>query len=121
MPEPYPYIYVNADGSARELHPDERAYLETEFKGGDGDMPYIKGSYEERDGWGEISGYMKRALLPRGTPVAPAPAENPNRPMTREEYIAWNRAKGLTVIENADGSLTIMDGEPDKPRGAQDS
>jgi len=36
MPEPYPYVHVNADGSARELHPSERRYLETEFKGGDG-------------------------------------------------------------------------------------
>jgi len=47
--EPYPYIYVNADGTARELHAGERAYLETEFKGGDGAMPYIKDSYEERN------------------------------------------------------------------------
>jgi len=38
----YPYIYVNADGTARELHAGERAYLEMEFKGGDGAMPYIK-------------------------------------------------------------------------------
>jgi hypothetical protein len=50
--EPYPYICVNADGSARELH---------------------------------------------------------------EETIAWHRAKGLTVIENDDGSYTIM------PRPQRDS
>jgi hypothetical protein len=32
MPEPYPYVHVEAEGSAGELHPSERRYLETEFK-----------------------------------------------------------------------------------------
>ena len=45
--DPYPYVYVLADGSARDLHADERTYLETEFQGGDGAMPYIKdGKYK---------------------------------------------------------------------------
>ena len=47
---PYRYVYVIADGTARELHASERQYLETEFSGGDGVMPYIKSSYSERDG-----------------------------------------------------------------------
>ena len=105
--QPYPYIHVNADGTARELHASERAYLETEFKGGDGAMPSIKDSYEERNGWGEISGYLKRAALPAGTPVADAPAEDPRRPMGREDYIEWLRGKGVEVNENSDGSLTV--------------
>jgi hypothetical protein len=49
---PYPYVYVNADGTARELHANEQKYLETDFKGGDGAAPYVKSSYQERDGWG---------------------------------------------------------------------
>jgi len=53
--QPYPYIYVNADGTARELHAGERAYLETEFKGGDGAMPHIKDSYEKRNTAGASS------------------------------------------------------------------
>ncbi len=111
---PYPYVYVNADGTARELHADERQYLETEFTGGDGAMPYIKSSYEARDGWGEISGYLKRSQLPPGTPIADAPAENPNRPMNREESIAWLRAKGVEVVENSDGSYTMLARRADK-------
>jgi hypothetical protein len=107
----YLYIYVNADGTARELHAGERAYLETPFKGGDGAMPYIKDSYEERNGWGEISGYLKRAALPAGMPVADAPVEDPSRPLGRKEYVAWLRGKGLDVTENSDGSWTIS-----KPR-----
>jgi hypothetical protein len=30
-------------------------------------MPSIKDSYDERNGWGEIGGYLKRAALPAGT------------------------------------------------------
>jgi hypothetical protein len=99
----YPYVYINADGTARELHAGERAWLETEFKGGDGAMPYIKDSYEERNGWGELNGYLKRTALPAGTPVADAPAEDPRRPMSHEELIAWLRAKGVRVTENGGG------------------
>ena len=107
----YPYIYVNADGTARELHANERTYLETEFQGGDGAMPYIKSDYQERDGWGEISGYLKRALLPAGTAIHAAPTEDPSKPLSREESIAWLRAKGVEVVENADGSYTML-GKP---------
>jgi hypothetical protein len=104
---PYPYVYVLADGKARELHPAERTYLETEFKGGDGAMPYVKTHYDERDGWGELSGYLRRSLLPGGTPVANAPAEDPSRPRTSAEQIAWLRGKGLEVTENSDGTYTV--------------
>jgi len=104
----YPYIYVNADGTAREVHAGERTYLETEFQGGDGAMPYIKDTYDERNGWGDLNGYLKRAQLPAGIPIAEAPAEDPNRPMSREESVAWLRAKGVEVVENADGSYTML-------------
>ena len=107
----YPYVYVNADGTARELHASERAYLETEFQGGDGNMPYIKDSYEERDGWGELNGYLERSKLPDGTPIHAAPAEDPSKPMSRDETIAWLRSKGMEVVENADGSFSAS-----KPR-----
>jgi hypothetical protein len=100
---PYPYVYINADGTAREVHADERAYLETEYKGGDGAMPYIKDSYEERNGWGELKGYLARTALPARMPVADAPAENPNRPMSPKELIGWLRSKGVRVTENGGG------------------
>jgi len=106
--QPYPYVYVEADGTARELHAAERGYLETEFKGGDGAMPSIKDSYDERNGWGEIRGYLKRAALPAGMAVADAPAEDPRQLLiTREDYVAWLRGKGVEVTENSDGSLTV--------------
>jgi hypothetical protein len=60
--------------------------LETEYKGGDGAAPYIKDSYDERNGWGELNGYLRRVSLP--APLADAPAENPNRPMSQKDIIA---------------------------------
>ena len=105
--EPFPYVYIDAEGTARELHAAERAWLETEYKGGDGAAPYVKDSYEERNGWGELSGYLKRDALPAGTAVADAPLEDPRRPITREDFAAWLRSKGVDVTENDDGSMTV--------------
>jgi hypothetical protein len=109
--EPYPYIYVNADGSARELHPNERNWLETPFKGGDGAAPNVKSDYDERNGWGDLNGYLMRSLLPEGVAIHDAPAEDPSRPMNREEFIAWLRNKGMVITEKSDGSFTTS-----KPR-----
>lgn len=103
---PFPYVHVHADGSARELHASERRYLETEFLGGDGAAPYVKSSYAERNGWGELTGYLARTDLPAGMAVSPAPAEDPLRPMSQAEHIAWLRSKGCEVVENSDGSYT---------------
>ena len=113
MPEPHRFVHVEADGSARELHPSERRYLETEFKGGDGAAPYIKSRYDERNGWGDLTGYLDRTLLPDGIAVADAPADDPTRPLNQEDYIAWLRGKGVEVMENPDGSFTV------KPRRTQ--
>jgi len=109
--QPYPYIYVNADGSARELHPNERTYLDTPFQGADGARPYIKSQYSQKNGWGELSGYLKRSKLPPGTQLHPAPLDDPSRPQTRQEHIEFLRGKGLDVVENSDGTFTIR-----KPR-----
>jgi hypothetical protein len=113
--DPYPYIYINADGTARELHPNERAWLETEYTLGDGAAPHVKDSYDDRNGWSELNGYLARAALPTGTPVGDAPAADPRRPMSRADTIAWLRGKGVEVTESDDGSLTVH-GLPDQAR-----
>jgi hypothetical protein len=102
---PYPYVYVEADGTARDLHAGERAYLETEFEGADGARPYIKGTYQQRDGGGDLSGYLKRSKLPAGVLVRPAPLDDPSKPLNRDEYIDSLRAKGEEVAQNADGTF----------------
>ncbi|MFT3685766.1 MAG: hypothetical protein QM783_12725 [Phycisphaerales bacterium] len=75
--DPREYVYIESDGSARELHEKERLYLGTEFHPADGDRPYIKHTYEQRDTRGDLSGFMERELLPPGTAVAAAPAASP--------------------------------------------
>jgi hypothetical protein len=99
-------VYVNADGSARELHPDERNYLETPFQGGDGGRPYVKRNYSQRNGWGELAGFLERSELPTDVVMQPAPAENPSKPMTKSEQIQFLRNKGMVVTENPDGTFT---------------
>src|SRR5258706_10018411 len=83
----YPYVHVEVDGTARELHSEERTYLETEFEGADGARPYIKSNYKQRNGSGDLRGYMKRSKLPPGTSIKPAPLEDPSKPLSRDEYI----------------------------------
>lgn len=109
---PYPFVYVNDDGTARELHAAERAYLETEFHGADGARPYIKTSYDKRDGWKSVAGYMLRRLLPAGLAVGPAPAEDPNKPMTPDQMTAFLESKGLVAEKEPDGTIRMMKRKP---------
>lgn len=74
--DPALYVYVEDDGSARELTPDEREYLATEFIPGDSGRPYIKGYYRQRTPLGHLSGFLARSDLPRRVVVRPAPSSD---------------------------------------------
>jgi len=76
--EPYPFIYVLEDGSARELHRREREYLETPFIGADGARPYVKWRYGQKNGWGNVRGFLRRTKLPNRILIGPAPVEDPS-------------------------------------------
>ena len=65
------YVYVNPDGSARDLTPDEQEYLNTLFSGGDGGRPYIKFRYESLTPDGRISGFLERRQLPARIEIQP--------------------------------------------------
>jgi hypothetical protein len=69
------YVYVNPDGSARELTADEREYLNTPFSGGDGARPYIKFRYESLTPDGRIIGYLERRQLPAKIEIQPSPPD----------------------------------------------
>ena len=71
-------IYIEADGSARELSDTEKTYVDADFSPFDGARPYIKSDYEQRNGWGEIKGFLHRKELPRTMPVNPAPLSSPS-------------------------------------------
>jgi hypothetical protein len=70
-------IWVNVDGSARELTEADKKYVDTEFSPFDGARPYIKSHYQQRNGWGELSGYLHRKEVPDGVLVNPAPPASP--------------------------------------------
>ena len=58
------YVYVEEDGSARDLTPDEAAYLGETFHPNDGGRPYIKDRYKALTPDRSISGFLPRHKLP---------------------------------------------------------
>jgi len=60
----FKFVYVNEDGSVRELTPDERVYLTTEFHPNDGARPYIKFHFNAKTPDNKISGYIERRQVP---------------------------------------------------------
>jgi hypothetical protein len=67
------YIYVNDDGSARELTDDEQDYINTKFEGGDGARPYIKSHYYSLTPDKKMKGFLWRRHLPRKITIESAP------------------------------------------------
>ena len=102
---PYPYVYVNDDSTVRELHAAERRHLETIFPSSDGARPYVKRTFDARDGRGSIQGFCRRSRIPRDVLVAPAPATDPNPPLSMVEL--KRRMQGLQVMEESDGTLRM--------------
>ncbi len=104
---PYPYVHVKYDGSARELHPKEREYLETPFDPFDGGRPYVKSSYEDKTPSGSLRGYCPRSMLPSGLAVAPPPVKEPKQ-LYIEDHIAELKSKmpQYDFVENPDGTVS---------------
>ena len=82
------FVYVNQDGTVRELSIDEREYLSTEFSGGDGGRPYTKSNYKDRDGWGSMSGFFWRRKLPPNIVVEPVNPDYAEPTQSTAEWIA---------------------------------
>jgi hypothetical protein len=57
-----PVSYSGRGGSARE-------YVDTDFSPVDGARPYVKPTYQSRNGWAEIKGYLERDELPKDVPI----------------------------------------------------
>jgi hypothetical protein len=51
-------VWINVDGSARDLTDAEKRPVDADFSPFDGARPYIKSTYQQRNGWGELSGYL---------------------------------------------------------------
>ena len=77
-------VYIENDGTARELSEADKKYVDTPFSPFDGARPYVKQSYEQRNGWGELRGYLPRDQVPAGIPINSAPADALVEPLTPE-------------------------------------
>jgi hypothetical protein len=87
MPKPSEIlVWINDDGSARELTEADKKYVDSDFSPFDGARPYVKPTYRSRNGWGEIKGYLERDRLPNNVPINPAPATDP--PPQRPQAVA---------------------------------
>ena len=74
---PYPYVYLNEDGTFRELDVEDREYLEQRFSPTDGARPYIKFGLYSKTPDGKIEGFLSRSKLPAnleaGAAIPPKP------------------------------------------------
>jgi hypothetical protein len=105
---PYPIVFVEDDGTVRELHQSERAYLETPFDPTDGARPFVKSSYKKKDGWGSTEGFCLRSKIPSNISIGEAPLEDPSE-NTKERFLAkqikFAKENGFEIIEEADGRV----------------
>lgn len=67
----FEYVYVNEDGTVRELEEVEVEYLKTEFSPADGARPYIKSYYKELTPDRKISGFIHRNKVPKKIEIKP--------------------------------------------------
>lgn len=65
----FEFVYVENDGSARELDEEEQEYLKTEFHGGDGNRPYIKDRYSQLTPDNKMHGYILRTRVPKSIEI----------------------------------------------------
>lgn len=63
--EKFEFVYVEHDGTVRELDKDEIEYLETEFEPTDGARPYVKSSYDQLTPDKKILGFLHRSKVPK--------------------------------------------------------
>jgi hypothetical protein len=62
----FKYVFIEADGTVRELNNEEEKYLTEVFWPNDGDRPYIKTRYWDRTADGKLSGFILRKRVPGG-------------------------------------------------------
>jgi hypothetical protein len=63
-PGPQHYVFVEDDGTVRELTAAEREYLGREYDPTDGARPYVKRRYWSRTPDGKMHGFMYRFDVP---------------------------------------------------------
>jgi hypothetical protein len=109
------FVYVNQDGSVREVSRKEQEQLLEKHAGGDGARPYVKWSYGSSDGWGSRSGFIGRRRIPPGITILPVhPYFDAAIRELGEDPLGHHRAAGDIIARNAGGSITCTP-SPDIP------
>ena len=105
----FEYVYVNQDGSVRELSPNEQEYLEKRFSPFDGARPYIKSSYESLDGWGSMSGFIPRKEIPTDIRIDPVnPQYDALVSKDSVDFLEAHRLAGDIIETGPDGRMTCI-------------
>jgi len=105
----FKFVYVNQDGSVRELSPGEREYLSEKYLGGDSGRPYIKSRYSSLDGWGSISGFIRRSYVPARITILPVhPDYDAREKELGFDMLDSHRAAGDVIETRADGSIVCI-------------
>tara|TARA_R110001606_G_C15164356_1_gene627385 strand:+ start:148 stop:747 length:600 start_codon:yes stop_codon:yes gene_type:complete len=66
----FEYVYVEIDGTVRELDNGEIEYLKTKFEPSDGARPYIKSSYNQLTPDKKILGFLHRDKVPENIKIS---------------------------------------------------
>jgi hypothetical protein len=103
------YVYVNQDGTVRELSQDERDYLSQDFSPADGARPYIKLLYSSRNGWGSRSGFLLRKRVPSRITIEPVNPEFVTpKADARSQLVEDSRQVGDIITEDPNDSVTVI-------------
>jgi hypothetical protein len=73
----YDFVFVEKDGTARELDYQEIEYLERPFMTDDLARPVIKKRYDEKSETGSIEGFILRRRVPPHIPIVKGKLKNP--------------------------------------------
>jgi len=65
----FKYVFIETDGTVRELDQEEEKYLIEVFSPNDGARPYIKTRYWKKTPDGKLSGYILRTRVPSKIPI----------------------------------------------------
>ena len=109
----FEFVYMNQDGSVRELSPAEQTYLSKEISGGDSGRRYVKSRCKSRDGWGSLSGFIERSKVPAQIKISPVHPDFDAR--VKElgfDMLDSHRAAGDIIETNADGSVACTPNPP---------
>lgn len=99
---PYHYVHVEGEGTVRELHSSERKYLETPYHPADGSRPYVMGSPNTQNPFGDLRGLCLRSKVPSRIAIRESPTEDPiplHGHELREDTIGLARENGFEIVE----------------------